>query len=304
MRYFHILSLLVGVFLGQIQNGVCQEVLESNRPNTYGPDYIAQFYERLKQSDVQFCEDRTKMLPGCQVCIPGLVQSSVDKEACDTYIPGSMKIRNEIEELTKERYATMPQEKDRYPRPFGLYPYLEKGDFMVRQEIFAEKLEKYGAKNVVDIGAYYNPIHFFVKKSVCFESVVIVEPILDALSAMIPCDQVAHPGKKTHVLFLPVTFRFYARDVARRMPSESPDSIVCIGCDGHYGPSRRMLEDTFPRPFTIYLEFPTEYYHNPPFNKMMGRGPNEEMLYHMLLRPHTNETTYTKRAMKIIKYNP
>jgi hypothetical protein len=281
-------------------------VLESKRENVYGPDYIAAFYEQLKTTPgVKYCDDRTKMLPACKECIPGLTTASAESTTCDTYMPGSAKIRDEIEGLTKDRYANMPQEKGRYPRPFGLYPYLEKGDFMVRQETFAQKLVEYGAKNVVDVGAYYNPIHFFTPKSTCFDSVVIVEPILDALSVYIPC----HPsvpggeGKFTHVMFLPVTFRFYARDVVRRMPTESPDAIVCIGCDGHYGPNRRMLENTFPRPFTIYLEYPTEYYHNPPFNKMMGTGPNEEMLYHMLLYPNTNETTYTKRGMKIIKYN-
>lgn len=282
------------------------ETIDSNRPNSYGPDYIAAFYERLKQSDAKYCEDRTRMLPDCKECIPGLTTSSVESTTCDTYIPGSAKIRDEIEGLTKDRYANLPEEKGRYPRPFGLYPYLEKGDFMVRQEKFAEKLVEYGAKNVIDIGAYYNPINLFTPKSTCFDSVVVVEPILDALSVYIPCDTSAttnNEKKHTHVMFLPVTFRYYARDVVSRIPTENPDAVVCIGCDGHYGPTRRMLENTFPRPFTIYIEYPTEYYHNPPFNRMLGKGHNEVLLYHKLLMPHTNETTYTRRALKIIKYD-
>ena len=176
---------------------------------------------------------------------------------------------------------------------------------MVRQEVFAAKLVELGAKNVIDIGAYYNPIHLFTPKTKCFESVIIVEPILDALSVHIPCDPLSTTtnGKKyTHVMFLPVTFRYFARDVVSRMPTETPDAVVCIGCDGHYGPTRRMLESTFPKPFTIYIEYPTEYFHNPPFNRMLGQGPNEKLIFHKLLYPHTNETTYTRRALKIIEY--
>ena len=52
---------------------VCaQEILESNRVNEYGEDRLAAFYKRIKKSDVEYCKDRTKLLPNCDVCIPGL----------------------------------------------------------------------------------------------------------------------------------------------------------------------------------------------------------------------------------------
>ena len=47
-----------------------------------------------------------------------------------------------------------------------------------------------------------------------------------------------------------------------------PQSIVCVGCDSIYGPNKRMLESAFPRPYTLYLEYPSEYVHNAPFKKM------------------------------------
>jgi hypothetical protein len=297
-----------------LSSGEEPAILDVNRPNVYGTDYIRLFYDRIKQSDAKYCTDRTKMLPDCTLCIPGLRHSKPESTSCDAYLPSSSKIRQEIRALTVDRYGANGDQsvegQKRYPRPFGLYPYLEKGDFMIRQEIFGKMLDDNKAKNVVDIGAYYNPINVFMQTitsmestSHCVESVVIVEPILDALSVMLPCKAKGFEDKFTHIIFLPVTFRHYAKEIVRRMPTPAPDSIVCIGCDGHYGPSRRMLEETFPRPFTIYLEYPTEYYHNPPFNKMMGKGAKEEMIYHKLFQPHTNETTFTKRAMKVIQYN-
>ena len=62
-----ILALLVLVI------GVCaQDILESNRPNEYGEDRLDAFHKRIKKSDVKYCKDRTKLLPDCDVCIPGL----------------------------------------------------------------------------------------------------------------------------------------------------------------------------------------------------------------------------------------
>lgn len=146
------------------------------------------------------------------------------------------------------------------------------------------------------MGAYYNPIHLFLNATHCPNSVVVIEPILDPLSAMVPC-----PGGvgQTHVVFLPVTFRFYIT-VAGLLPR--PDSVVCIGCDSHYGPTRKMLETTFVRPFTLLLEYPSEYVHNAPFRKMMGTDAGEKMTFMKKFQPVTNETKYTKRVMKIIEY--
>ena len=81
-----------------------------------------------------------------------------------------------------------------------------------------------------------------------------------------------------------------------------PDTIVCIGCDSHYGPNRNMLETTFTRPYSLYIEYPSEYIHNAAFRKMNGEGKGEVMTYIHKFQPKTNETIYTKRVMKVIEY--
>ena len=106
-------------------------ILHSNRPNVFGEDRLQLFYERIKQTDVKYCEDRTRLLPDCKECIPGLRQGA-GSSTCETYIPSSAAIRSEILKLTNERYKEEKVE-GRMWRPYGLYPYLEKGDFMVRQ---------------------------------------------------------------------------------------------------------------------------------------------------------------------------
>lgn len=104
-------------------------------------------------------------------------------------------------------------------------------------------------------------------KGSCPASVVVVEPILDALSAMIPCDGAL--GGTTHYLFMPITFKFYLK-VKSGLPRS--DTVVCIGCDSHYGPNRMLLETSFQKPYKLFLEYPTEYVHNAAFRKMMGKG--------------------------------
>lgn len=282
-----------------------QEILKSNRPNEFGPDRLKLFYERIRRSDVKYCDDRTKILPGCSECIPGL-EKSPGSSSCDSYTQSSQSIRAEILKLTKERYPDDLGSSERMPRPYGLYPYLEKGDFMVRQELFGRVLTKAMAENIVDIGAYYNPIHLFLDSqsqgvegsNYCPNSILVIEPILDALSVLIPCGTT---GKNTHIIFLPITFRYYMKKVDRSTLPR-PDSVVCIGCDSHYGPNRHMLENTFERPFDLLLEYPSEYVHNGPMRKMTGSGPGETMLFHRTLEPNTKDTEYTKRSLKIIRY--
>ena len=69
-------------------------------------------------------------------------------------------------------------------------------------------------------------------RSTCPESVVIIEPILNALSALLPCDI----SGETHIIVLPITFKYY-NSIKQVLPTK-PDSVVCIGCDSHYGPNR------------------------------------------------------------------
>jgi hypothetical protein len=158
-------------------------------------------------------------------------------------------------------------------------------------------LSERSAKNLMDIGAYYNPINLFLSPSACPESVNIIEPILDPVSAMVPC---ANGTKSTHYLVLPITFKYYTL-IKSKLPM--PETVVCIGCDSHYGPNRRMLETTFLRPYTLFIEYPSEYVHNAPFKKMNGEGPGEKMTFHHKFQAETNETIYTKRVMKVIEFS-
>ena len=136
------------------------------------------------------------------------------------------------------------------------------------------------AKNIVDVGAYYNPINFFLPSSHCPDSVVVIEPILQAVSANIPCK--SDMNKKIHVVFLPITFKMYIK-VKKDLPV--PDAVVCIGCDSHYGPNRRELENTFSRPYSLYFEYPIQYYHNGGYRKMTGTGKGESLIYQKTFEP-------------------
>ena len=80
-------------------------------------DRLKLFYERIQQPDVKYCEDKTRLLPGCKECIPGL-KSSPGSRTCDQYTPVAQSIRDEIGKLTRERFGNKPVPD----RPFGLYP--------------------------------------------------------------------------------------------------------------------------------------------------------------------------------------
>lgn len=170
---------------------------------------------------------------------------------------------------------------------------------MTRQLTFGKMLSSRPITHLIDIGAYYNPIHLFLSADVCPATVVVVEPILDALSVNVPCSGEGNKGRSTHVMFLPITFKYYI-EIRSSLPM--PETIVCIGCDSHYGPSRKMLETTFTRPYALFIEYPSEYVHNKPFRMMNGDGPGEEMTFIDKFQPRTNETQYTKRVMKVIQY--
>lgn len=290
-------------------------------------DRLSAFLKRLASDDVEYCSDRTRLQPDCKECIPGL-RAGAGSSSCNEFVPASLKIRNEIGKLTVERYGSKLDPS----RPFGLYPYLEKPEFMQRQKMFGKMLGDYKAKHIVDIGAYYNPVNLFLSPSHCPISVVIIEPILDPLSAIVPCGGDGESGNtlggaesgrntKTHVVFLPITFRYYASFVAPHNPAAGtaalpqatqvtaplphPDYVVCIGCDAHYGPSRRMLDGTFARPFTLLIEYPVDYYHNRREFRNLGEGgikAGEKVLFTQNFQYSTNDTQFTRRMMKTIEY--
>lgn len=174
---------------------------------------------------------------------------------------------------------------------------LEKPEFLYRHQTLGKLLEERKITNLIDIGAYYNPIHLFISPAQCLSSVMIVEPILDPISAMVPC--ASSPNQYTHYLVLPITFKHYI-SIKDTLPS--PETVVCIGCDSHYGPNRKMLESSFVRPYSLYIEYPSEYVHNAPFRRMNGDGVGESMTFKEQYRANTTETVYTKRVMKVIHY--
>lgn len=261
------------------------------------------FYAMLADpaKKVQSCSDGTKLLPECVQCIPG-TQLNKATSSCTDFIPSSQSIREEIRKLTIERYPT-----NRFAdREFGLYPYLEHPDFLFRQVLFGRMLAQKNIKNLMDIGAYYNPINLFLDSGACPESIIVIEPILDPLSVFIPCANTsasAGANTKTHIMFLPITFKYYMDTSRALLPG--PEYVVCIGCDSHYGPNRKMLENSFKRPYNLYLEYPSEYVHNGPFRKMGMSNEDvnaDQMTFHHKFQPKTNATKYTRRVMKVIEY--
>lgn len=91
---------------------------EPDLSNVHEDDRLGKFYQRISQPDVKYCQDRTKLLPDCTKCIPGLQQTSgVPESPCDQYIAPSKSIRDEIKKLVIERFGQMPAN-----RTYGLYP--------------------------------------------------------------------------------------------------------------------------------------------------------------------------------------
>jgi hypothetical protein len=82
-----------------------------------GKDRLVEFYERLNEPSVKYCSEKTKMLPDCNTCIPGMQLSTTD-QSCSEFIPSSKSIREEIGDLVVKRFGdNMPRN-----RTFGLYP--------------------------------------------------------------------------------------------------------------------------------------------------------------------------------------
>lgn len=80
-------------------------------------DRLSEFYDRLSKPDAKYCEDKTKLLPDCTECIPGL-EKPTGSQSCTQYISSSNQIRDEIRNLVVKRFG------DNLPanRTYGLYP--------------------------------------------------------------------------------------------------------------------------------------------------------------------------------------
>ena len=133
------------------------------------------------------------------------------------------------------------------------------------------------------------------------------------MSVLLPCP--GRPELSTHYIHLPVTFDTFRKlaglgggratrsELNTRFGVRRFDQVVCIGCDAIYGPNRKKLETSFPRPFSLYLEFPYMYHHDLVYRKMGTGASNQQTMFTYNHDVDTNATTYTERAMRIIRLN-
>ena len=223
------------------------------------------FMSNVEQFGIQ-CHNKLMMMPYCTHLIPGVTKSG-------SLMKHIIKLRDEIEKLTIKRYNRTGLYK------YGLYPYLEKDEFMWRQRYLGQEASKDKVRHLLDIGSYYNPIHLFMNH--CPETVTIVEPILDPLSVRLPCPA-GHTGARVQLVhFLPIAFKDFATDAAKIQETiiPSPDGVVCIGCDFHYGPSQQDMKCSFKRPYRVYLEYPASYLkHLTPWPFVMTKSPGVKLL--------------------------
>ena len=95
-----------------------------------------------------------------------------------------------------------------------------------------------------------------------------------------PCR--SHRSTSTQLVhFLPIAFKDFATDAANIQETiiPSPDGVVCIGCDFHYGPSQQDMKCSFKRPYRVYLEYPASYLkHLTPWPFVMTKSPGVKLL--------------------------
>ena len=96
---------------------LCVSLLQISFASHAAGDRLKHFYKRILRSDVKRCPDKTKLLPHCTDCIPGL-QKGPGSESCDELVTGTKVIRKELKNLTDTRFGNKPVAD----RPFGLYP--------------------------------------------------------------------------------------------------------------------------------------------------------------------------------------
>ena len=72
MLLIDLLFLLYLSFLSvSLTDGNDNNNISDNRDDN-NKERLSKFYKRIKEPDVKYCEDKTKLLPDCTECIPGL----------------------------------------------------------------------------------------------------------------------------------------------------------------------------------------------------------------------------------------
>jgi hypothetical protein len=189
------------------------------------------------------CGDERLHMPACKECIVGEVDGGCTASAA------AHALRSQIATLAAERFGE--------GAGLHLYPYLETPAFTSRHALFAHWMASEAPATVLEIGGYFEPLVRFVH-GFCPRLVVTVDPVLEAESSFVPCG-----GGHTHVVFIPALAKEFVSEETALGARHGPqggrwDAIVCIGCDGHFGPRRAHLL-TLPRPYTLYLEIPLAY---------------------------------------------
>eukprot|EP00928_Gymnodinium_smaydae_P010169 TRINITY_DN13816_c0_g1_i2.p1 TRINITY_DN13816_c0_g1~~TRINITY_DN13816_c0_g1_i2.p1 ORF type:complete len:748 (+),score=60.52 TRINITY_DN13816_c0_g1_i2:291-2246(+) len=186
-------------------------------------------------------------------------------------------------------------------RGMHLYPYLETADFRQRQNFVANRLRKFKAQRVLDIGGYFSPISDFISidEDWCPEFVWSIDPIYAGESFGMSCGK----GRFVKVVKSPYTVESAWNDDIMR--NTKFDAVVCVGCDVNYGPRVDQLM-SLPRPFHLFIEFSEAA-----FTSAYGQlgTSNGELIEEKTWRmPMPAKGTYfdephLKRVLRIINYS-
>ena len=201
------------------------------------------------------CPDNTRLLPDCQGCIPGL-QLNPTTQRCE--IAGAaLPLRNKIATIAKQRYGK---------QDFHLYPYLSVPPMTDRQTAVGQWIAADKPRTILDIGPYTNPIweYFPADGDYCPELIVAIEPCGEVTtktsqawqSIRRPCTGDSNAGRYTHIVVAPITAQEYMDSAHFR--STAYDAVVCVGCDGDFGPRPEHL-GMLRRPVSLYIEYPKDY---------------------------------------------
>ena len=220
------------------------------------------------QFSSKVCLDPKKLMPLCESCIPGLIWD-VESQLC--------KVSDETLELRKTLFKIAASRG--MPDTCQVYKYLSTNTLRQRQVHAGKILDRIKPERILDIGAYTNPIHSFMK--FCPKSVSMLEP----------CGELAHDGsdpwsskavlvpskscessssglrnsKQTTTMIQNVFPKSIKSFVHETKFIQHYDAVVCIGCDATYGPTWEELM-TLPRPFHVIIEatakYATDYYPN------------------------------------------
>ena len=199
------------------------------------------------------CTDSTRLMPECEACIPGL---SLDTNGakCVFSEPKTARLRKEIAEIAKQRFGEVN---------YYLYPYLSVMPLLQRQIDVAKMINNDRPRRILDIGPYTNPIWKFIDfNDYCPELIVSLEPCGEVItntsmawrSVLRSCS--TNGKQSTHLILVPQVIQIYFESDHFR--ESQYDAVVCIGCDGHFGPSGKMIT-SLRKPFFLYLEYPPDY---------------------------------------------